>query len=117
MAQLSPIYFLRNKLIFFKAKKENCRNLAQLINAYCSASGQKVNLQKSSVFFGGNVPVVLADELTDIMGMDKVEDPGLYLGVPVIWGRSKKIGLAYVKGVTPGEKSRMEEIHFITYRA
>lgn len=42
--------------------------------------------------------VVLADELIGILSIDKVEDPGVYLGVPVIWGRSKRSGLAYVKG-------------------
>lgn len=50
------------------------------------------------MFFGKNVQAVLVNELIGILGMEKVEDPGLYLGVPAIWGRSKKCGLAYVKG-------------------
>lgn len=41
---------------------------------------------------------ILAEELTNILGIDKVEDLGVYLGVPAIWGRSKRCGLAYVKG-------------------
>ncbi|XP_068339187.1 uncharacterized mitochondrial protein AtMg00310-like [Pyrus communis] len=32
------------------------------------------------------------------LGMTVVINPGTYLGVPAIWGRSKKHGLAYVKG-------------------
>lgn len=81
---ISHIFFTDDILIFLKSKKKTCRNLVQLIYVYCSASGQQVNLQKSSVFFEGNVPVVLADELTSVLGMDKVNDPGLYLGVPAI---------------------------------
>ncbi|XP_068340430.1 uncharacterized protein [Pyrus communis] len=69
-----------------------------LIDEYCSASGQQVNLHKSNVFFDRNVPASLVNELTGILGMDKVDDPREYLGVPTIWGRSKKCGLAYVKG-------------------
>lgn len=60
--------------MFLKAEKENCRNLVKLINMYCQASRQQVNLQKSSV-----------------------DDPRTYLGVPAMWGRSKSKGLAYVK--------------------
>ncbi|CAN6702186.1 unnamed protein product [Malus baccata var. baccata] len=58
----------------------------------------KVNLQKSSVFFGANVPNKVAAELGSILGMSVVDNPGTYLGVPAIWGRLKKRGLAYVKG-------------------
>lgn len=68
-----------------------------MIEQYCAASGQQVNLQKSSVFFGSNVPTTLAEELGAIMRMPRVADPGMYLGVPAMWGRSKSIGLAYVK--------------------
>lgn len=50
-----------------------------------------------------NVPTVLANELTGILGIEKVEDPRVYLGVLAIWGRSKKCKLAYVKGQLLGK--------------
>ena len=37
-------------------------------------------------------------ELGRLLGMVVVDNPGTYLGVPALWGRSKKKGLAYVKG-------------------
>lgn len=67
------------------------------MKVYCEASGQLVNLNKSSVFFGSNVPVVLSEELGGILGMSIVDDSGTYLGVHAMWGRSKNKGLAYVK--------------------
>lgn len=91
------MFFADDTLIFLTATKESCRSLIQLIDHYCLVSGQLVNKQKSSVFFGGNVPEVLSRELTDILGIVKVGDPGSYLGVLAIWGKSKKCGLAYVK--------------------
>ncbi|CAN6557042.1 unnamed protein product [Malus baccata var. baccata] len=63
-----------------------------------SGPGQKVNLLKSSVFFGANVPASLSAHLGSILGMAVVCNPGTYMGVPAIWGRSKKRGLSYVKG-------------------
>lgn len=95
---ISHLFFADDTLIFLKAEKDNCRNLVRLIDEYCSASGQQVNLHKSNVFFGSNVPTGLANELSSILGIYKVDDQGVYLGVPAIWGRSKKCGLAYVKG-------------------
>lgn len=83
--------------------------LIQLIDAYCSASGQQVNKLKSSVFSGGNITAVLSEELADILGMDMVGDPGLYLGVPAIWGCLKKCGLAYVKGRLLGKIHRWKQ--------
>ena len=95
---ISHIFFADDTLIFLKADEANCRLLSKVIDEYCFASGQKVNKSKSSVFFGSNVPVRLANLLTATLGMDRVDDPGSYLGVPAIWGRSKKSGLAYIKG-------------------
>ncbi|KAM1294906.1 hypothetical protein ACFX1Q_015702 [Malus domestica] len=57
-----------------------------------------VNVQKSCMFFGANVPNSLSAELCTVMGMPSAENPGLYLGLPSSWGRSKKQSLAFVKG-------------------
>ncbi|CAN6555410.1 unnamed protein product [Malus baccata var. baccata] len=74
------------------------KQIEGVIDEYCLASGQQVNKSKSSVYFGGNVPKSLSIQLAAILGMEIVGDPGLYLGVPAIWGKSKKNGLAYIKG-------------------
>ncbi|XP_050145591.1 uncharacterized protein LOC126621231 [Malus sylvestris] len=61
----------------------------------------------SHIFFADDTLIFMkADErncrnlvqLAAILGMEIVGDPGLYLGVPAIWGKSKKNGLAYIKG-------------------
>ncbi|CAN6706248.1 unnamed protein product [Malus baccata var. baccata] len=85
---LSPFLFL----LVGEADGKNCRNLVDLINMYCDASGQQVNFQKSSVYFGANIPKRVSAELANILRVKVVHDPGAYLGVPAIWGRSKKRG-------------------------
>ncbi|KAM2552223.1 hypothetical protein TB2_016639 [Malus domestica] len=94
---ISHIFFADDTLLFLKADGKNCRNLVDLINMYCDASGQQVNFQKSSVYFGANIPKRVSAELANILRVKVVRDPGAYLGVPTIWGRSKKRGLAYIK--------------------
>ncbi|CAN6559258.1 unnamed protein product [Malus baccata var. baccata] len=95
---ISHLFFADDTLIFLRADEKNCRLLSDILATYCEASGQKVNLLKSSVFFGANVPASLSAHLGSILGMVVVCNPGTYLGVPAIWGRSKKRGLSYVKG-------------------
>ncbi|KAB2616581.1 hypothetical protein D8674_023169 [Pyrus ussuriensis x Pyrus communis] len=86
---ISHLFFADDTLLFLRADQKNCRNLRHLIESFCVASGQKVNLMKSSVFFGVNVPMGIADQLGRSFGMVVVNNPGTYLGVPAIWGRSK----------------------------
>lgn len=64
---ISHIFFVDDTLMFLKADKENCHNLVKLIEIYFEASGQQVNLQKSSVFFGLNVPAGLSEEFGAIL--------------------------------------------------
>ncbi|KAM1650153.1 hypothetical protein ACFXTH_002701 [Malus domestica] len=40
---------------------------------------------------------MIREELYGILGMPQVDDPGRYLGVPALWGHSKKETLGYVK--------------------
>lgn len=49
-------------------------------------------------FFSANIPTDASVELGEILGMHITSDPGTYLGVPAIWGRSKRQRLAYIKG-------------------
>lgn len=81
---ISHTFFADDTLIFLKTDKMNCSNLVQLFGAYCSASGQEVNLHKLSVFFCANISAVVFEELGDLLGMPMVNDLGTYLGVPAI---------------------------------
>ncbi|KAM1778364.1 hypothetical protein ACFX12_039868 [Malus domestica] len=95
---ISHMFFTDDTLLFLKADKQNCCTLNRLIDSYCLASGQQVNVMKSCMFFGANVPNSLSVELCTVMGMPSVENPGMYLGLPSFWSRSKKQSLAFVKG-------------------
>lgn len=94
---LSHLLFADDTLLFLKANAQNCRNMMNLLNGYCRASGQQINLGKSSVFFSPNTPEDLQRELGTILGMSIVTDPGKYLGLPTLWGRSKSEALNFVK--------------------
>lgn len=76
----------------------NCCYLVNIIEDYYAASGQAINFHKSFVFFSANTPPAVSRELKHILNMQIVFDPGTYLGVPAMWDRSKRQGLAFIKG-------------------
>ncbi|CAL9020040.1 unnamed protein product [Prunus brigantina] len=57
----------------------------------------QINFGKSSIFFSPNTPASIRTELGAILGMTMVDDPGKYLGLPTMWGRSKKEALQFVR--------------------
>ncbi|KAM1302331.1 hypothetical protein ACFX2H_013271 [Malus domestica] len=79
---ISHMFFADDTLFFFRVDKQNCGNLMKIIDAYCIASGQKVNVQKSYVFFGANLPRCFSAELSHVLGVPIVDNPGKYLGLP-----------------------------------
>ena len=94
---ISHLFFDDDTFIFLKATRPNCSNLVTLIHDFCETSGQAINFQKSCVFFGANTPEAVSTDLGHILNMPVVSDLGKYLGLPALWGRSKRQGLAYVK--------------------
>ncbi|KAM2637937.1 hypothetical protein EV1_022367 [Malus domestica] len=94
---ISHLFFTDDTLICLQANQRNCENIMHILNKYCLASGQMMNLHKSSVYFGQNTPAQVRSQLGSLLGMPSVSDHGVYLGLPAIWGRSKRSSLAFVK--------------------
>jgi hypothetical protein len=42
-------------VLFAKADRKNCQSVKEVLESFCDLSGQKVNLNKSKVFFSPNV--------------------------------------------------------------
>ncbi|BBH03133.1 Ribonuclease H-like superfamily protein [Prunus dulcis] len=94
---LSHLLFADDALFFIRGNTQNCRHMRLLLDGYCRAFGQQINFGKSSLFFSPNTPASISTQLGAILGMTMVDDPGKYLGLPTMWGRSKKEALQFVK--------------------
>lgn len=76
---------------------EKARNLREALDHYCSVSKQKVNFAKSSIFFNPTEEESFIREVIEVFSVRQVEDPRKYLGLPTLWGRSRKDVLNYLK--------------------
>ncbi|CAL9020183.1 unnamed protein product, partial [Prunus brigantina] len=84
---LSHLFFADDSLFFVKADVLNCRNIKGVLDSYCLASGQFINYHKSCFYFSLNTPEEIRRSLCSLLSIDGVNNPGLYLGLPTIWGR------------------------------
>ena len=65
------------------------RGLSHLLDTYCMASGQKVNKEKSSIFFSKGTPEILRDAVKGFLHVPNEYLSGRYLAMPTDVGHSK----------------------------
>jgi hypothetical protein len=75
--------------VFLEASNDSLLALSKVLRVYEEGSGQKVNKQKSSVFFGKGCQAAAKSELLDIIGITCDALSEKYLGLPTVVGRSK----------------------------
>lgn len=95
--ELSHLFFADDSLFYVFAEEDNCRQLKSIIAEYCKASGQKINCEKSTLYFSPNTGEDMKKRICEILEMKETNDPSKYLGLPSIWGRSKVEALSYIK--------------------
>ncbi|KAL0458971.1 UNVERIFIED_CONTAM: hypothetical protein Slati_0524300 [Sesamum latifolium] len=66
------------------------RSIRGILDRYEKASGQQINLQKSSMVFSRNTPLGSREELAAILGVKIDSSYEKYLGLPYVVGRKKK---------------------------
>jgi hypothetical protein len=80
-----------------KASVEGAGEVSEVLDVYCQASGQRINLDKSSVFFSKGCP---EETRTAIKNMLNVQNESLsekYLGMPSDVGRSVNGAFKYLR--------------------
>ncbi|XP_019197687.1 PREDICTED: uncharacterized protein LOC109191482 [Ipomoea nil] len=87
---ISHLFFADDMVLFDEATLAQASEMKACLEAFCTSSGLKMNIQKSSVFFSRNTLPSLQESSTNLIGISKVEDPGKYLGMPSIHGRLKQ---------------------------
>ncbi|XP_058760958.1 uncharacterized protein LOC131634318 [Vicia villosa] len=77
-------------LLFFCANSAEADCVLEILKTYQESSGQMVNMEKSEVSFSQNVRDEDRNLIRNRMCVKTVDRHSKYLGLPVIFGRSKK---------------------------
>lgn len=81
------LLFADDSLFFLKGSLDNAQALKYTLDKYCTTSGQRVNLSKSSIFCAVIQENTFTREVANVFGMNLVRDQGKYLGLPSMWGK------------------------------
>ncbi|XP_010419180.1 PREDICTED: uncharacterized protein LOC104704857 [Camelina sativa] len=94
---ISHLLFADDSLFFCQADEEQCSTVMNIIGNYGKASGQEVNLDKSSIMFGKKVTSEVKDRVKSVIGISKEGGMGSYLGIPESLGGSRVQVFGYVR--------------------
>ena len=79
----SHLFFADELLLFAKIDYINCLAIRDVLDDFCSISGQIVNEAKSRVYFSPNVDRDTRESLCDILGFTSTPLLGRFLGFPL----------------------------------
>ena len=106
---ISHLFFADGSLLFCKVSSQECQHLIDILHLYEAALGQKINTDKSLVFFSANTPEEKKIETLDILGPMQDSRHSKYLDLPSIIGKSKIEVFAEIKERVGRKLSRWKE--------
>ena len=95
--KINHLFFADDSLLFCNANGTECNKLKEILRIYEFALRQKINIEKTSIFFSTNTSQERKDEILGILGPMNDSRHTKYLGLPSIIGRSEKQIFAEIK--------------------
>jgi hypothetical protein len=93
---ISHMCFADDLILVAEASSDQSNLIRSILKEFCDASGQKLNLHKSQVFFSNNVSGDLASTLSRDLGIEITKDLGVYLGAPMLHRRASKSDYEFI---------------------
>ncbi|CAJ2669949.1 unnamed protein product [Trifolium pratense] len=88
--KISHLLFADDLLLFAEASIEQVHCIMHCLDIFCQASGQKINNQKTEIYFSKNVDQQLREDILNHTGYKHVNNIGRYLGANISPGRSTR---------------------------
>jgi hypothetical protein len=85
---ISHLLFADDSIFFARSDAKSVEALKETLETYCGGSGQKINIDKSSIFFGLRCEDHVKDVVMQTLGVINEALQDTYLGMPTGIGRS-----------------------------
>jgi len=94
---VSHLLFADDSMLFFKANRESADEVKDVLHIYCRASGQRINMDKSSIHFAKGVSGSTRDEIMNTLEVHNEALSEKYLGMPTDVGTATNGAFKYLK--------------------
>ncbi|XP_074326550.1 uncharacterized protein LOC141664498 [Apium graveolens] len=94
---VSHLFFADDSYVYCRATRGEASQVMSLLSVFEKVSGQKINVEKSNVFFSQNVQQETKTEILQVTGFMEASASTQYLGLPNCIGRNKSAILGYLK--------------------
>ncbi|KAL4384232.1 hypothetical protein GQ457_15G020000 [Hibiscus cannabinus] len=94
--RITHILYADDCLLFLKNSAGEAQKLKDILSCYEGSSGQKVNVEKSYIYFSNGMTYESKREISRILCMRDELEVGNYLGLPLIVGKSKLQALRFL---------------------
>lgn len=86
---ISHLLFADDSIFFTRSDERSVNTLKAVLETYSEGSGQKINLQKSSLFFGNSCTDDIRQRVKMTLNVHNVALQTTYLGIPTYVGPSQ----------------------------
>ena len=95
--RVSHLFFADDSILFCRVKEEECQKILDILAIYERGSGQKINRDKTNIFFSSNTTPNMKNRIQTILGVPAICQYEKYLGLLALVGRAKKQCFIYIK--------------------
>jgi hypothetical protein len=108
---VSHLMFADDLLLFGEANERHMQYVIDVLDRFCSMSGQEASIEKTSILFSRNVGRSMRSRLLQISGYKETTSFGKYLGVPLTGTTPKKHDFQYVLDQVSNKLSAWKASH------
>lgn len=94
---ITHLFFTDDSIIFTQASYNDAVVVSNILRKYKDLSRQKINLDKCEISFSNKLLSHCRQEIKNVLGFVEVSYHGKYLGLPMVFDKSKKVSFASVK--------------------
>jgi hypothetical protein len=87
--RISHLFLVDDNLLFCRATLMQWNHLSSILKVYEEASGQKMNENKTAIFFSKNTTETDKEQIQGVAGIPTNHRYDTYLGLPALMGRSR----------------------------
>lgn len=96
--RITQLFFADDCLLFCKANGREWKCIQDIFFSYEAASGQKINKEKTTIFFSKNTKQEVGEVLIQEAGVNSIQHFEKYLGLPALIGCSWVSSFNSIKG-------------------